>query len=321
MALGLATDECPTGWYQICWSDELAPGDAKPMRYFGQDLVAMRSDDGVVAVLDAYCPHLGAHLGYGGRVEGDTIVCPFHGWKFDQQGHNVEIPYGTRVNKARPIRCWNVVEVNGWVMTWYDAKGREPSWDPPVIEEFASGSYRVIGRQRHDNVRLQPQLIIENMVDAQHQVDVHGGTVPLLIDRTEADGPTFRTWCRLTLGKGKTSTWLTPGGETQGELNMEGWGLGMFISRHLVDCSIHAQNTTPIDPEHSNSFATVYSGLPDDPESQALAEKRFRFEMKHFEKDLLIWEHMRYEQRPPLVGFEVKPFGEFRRWSRQFYPD
>ena len=43
--------------------------------------------------IDAFCPHLGAHLGYGGLVEESTIRCPFHAWRFDGTGACVEVPY------------------------------------------------------------------------------------------------------------------------------------------------------------------------------------------------------------------------------------
>ena len=59
------------GWFQIAYSDELAPGDVKAVRNFGQDFVLFRTEAGVAHVLDAHCPHLGAHLGYGGKVEGN----------------------------------------------------------------------------------------------------------------------------------------------------------------------------------------------------------------------------------------------------------
>ena len=45
-----------------------------------------RTEAGEVAVLDAFCPHMGAHLGHGGKVEGGGLVCPFHAWKFDGAG-------------------------------------------------------------------------------------------------------------------------------------------------------------------------------------------------------------------------------------------
>jgi hypothetical protein len=46
---------------------------------FGKELVAFRGkDNNRVGVLGAFCPHLGTHLGFGGKVEGDRIVCPYH---------------------------------------------------------------------------------------------------------------------------------------------------------------------------------------------------------------------------------------------------
>jgi hypothetical protein len=33
-------------------------------------------------VLSAHCRHLGAHIGHGGTVNGDRVVCPFHGWEW-----------------------------------------------------------------------------------------------------------------------------------------------------------------------------------------------------------------------------------------------
>jgi phenylpropionate dioxygenase-like ring-hydroxylating dioxygenase large terminal subunit len=76
----------PKGWYVIALSEEIDKGALIQLRYFGRDLIAYRGDSGRVYVTDAYCPHLGAHLGYGGRIEGETIRCPFHGWRFDGGG-------------------------------------------------------------------------------------------------------------------------------------------------------------------------------------------------------------------------------------------
>lgn len=34
----------PLGWFQVAYSDEIAPGDVKPLKYFGRDLVIFRTD-------------------------------------------------------------------------------------------------------------------------------------------------------------------------------------------------------------------------------------------------------------------------------------
>ena len=73
----------PNGWFIVARSDELAPGEMRPLYAFGRDLVLFRTEGGEARLLDAHCPHLGAHLAVGGRVEGECIRCPFHGWRFD----------------------------------------------------------------------------------------------------------------------------------------------------------------------------------------------------------------------------------------------
>ena len=55
----------PWGWFHVLYSHELEVGESKPLFYFEQELVAFRTESGVAKVVDAYCPHMGAHLGYG----------------------------------------------------------------------------------------------------------------------------------------------------------------------------------------------------------------------------------------------------------------
>ena len=50
-------------------------------------------------MLDAFCPHMGAHLGFGGEVVGNSIKCPFHGWSFDREGKCQRIPYTSRLTE------------------------------------------------------------------------------------------------------------------------------------------------------------------------------------------------------------------------------
>src|SRR5579871_1142574 len=96
----------PTGWFPVARSTEVRPGSGRPVRYFGQDLVVWRTASGTAAVLDAYCAHLGAHLGVGKGpkdspepgppvVDGECIQCQFHGWRYGVDGICSDIPYST----------------------------------------------------------------------------------------------------------------------------------------------------------------------------------------------------------------------------------
>ena len=91
----------PIGWYCVAEEAELAAGELRRVRSFGQELVLWRGENGEPHLWDAYCPHLGAHLGVGGKVEGDGLRCPFHAWKFDGSGRCIEIPYAKRIQPPR----------------------------------------------------------------------------------------------------------------------------------------------------------------------------------------------------------------------------
>jgi hypothetical protein len=58
------TPEFPMGWYSVARSHELLIGEVKPVQAFDRELVLYRTRSGLPVLQDAYCPHLGAHLGY-----------------------------------------------------------------------------------------------------------------------------------------------------------------------------------------------------------------------------------------------------------------
>src|SRR5512143_3232660 len=87
----------PSGWYAVAYSEELPPGGVLGLSYFGRELVAFRTASGEACVADAYCPHMGAHLARGGRMVGETLRCPFHGFLFDAKGACVGTPYRENV--------------------------------------------------------------------------------------------------------------------------------------------------------------------------------------------------------------------------------
>ena len=127
----------PFGWFSVGYAEDFPSGAAKAIYYFDQHLVAWRDETGEMHVQDAFCPHLGAHLGHGGKVEGCELRCPFHGWKFDAEGTNTDIPYSDRVNRKAQLRTYPVAERNGFVLAWYHPDDKPPSWD---VEEVPSST-------------------------------------------------------------------------------------------------------------------------------------------------------------------------------------
>ena len=325
---GFPDDDYPSGWFQVAWSSEVPVGGVVPLRYFGTDLVLYRGESGTAQILDAYCPHLGAHLGHGGSVSDDAIVCPFHGWKWSQDGQCVDIPYSQHLNQSRSLRAWPVAEASGLVLVWYDRNGAAPTWDPEDIPEYRDPDYFTpfeIGAVRTwPGVRLHPQTVAENAVDTAHQQFVHGAATPGMIVSSEVSGPILRVRQELTFGLGKKSTWLTPGGQVKAYLDAEVMGVGLGAARFLgTDGAVHLQSTTPVDEETSDIRISVFvkRGAAEGDEPDETSRRRLEFELRQVENDLVIWEHMIYQAQPAYAREEAKEYAAFRKWSQQFYPE
>jgi phenylpropionate dioxygenase-like ring-hydroxylating dioxygenase large terminal subunit len=73
-------------WWPLDTLDNLTPGSVQSYTVDDAELIARRDANGAVGVYDAFCPHQGAHLGFGGVIERDCLRCPFHGFYFDAEG-------------------------------------------------------------------------------------------------------------------------------------------------------------------------------------------------------------------------------------------
>jgi nitrite reductase/ring-hydroxylating ferredoxin subunit/uncharacterized membrane protein len=70
------------GWVASLAASELADGRLRGVDVGGDRVVVARCDDGMVCAIAATCSHLGGPLDKGAR-DGDTVVCPWHGSRFD----------------------------------------------------------------------------------------------------------------------------------------------------------------------------------------------------------------------------------------------
>ena len=207
----------PTGWYRVAFSDEVRAGDLTPITFFGQELILFRLDDGGVHVMEAHCPHLGAHLGMGGCIKDGQAVCPFHGWHFGPDGTNVEIPYRDEVNRKARLRTFETGDWSGLVMVWFDEAGAPPTWDLPELPEYRDPRFLWHTPEGSRwRIRTHPQEILENAVDIAHFQFVHGVSSFGALSLVE-EGPMLRSRAELAL--------TTAQGPVQGAVVNELWGL------------------------------------------------------------------------------------------------
>lgn len=64
------------------------PGEAREFE-IGERMICVANINGEYSALDNVCPHRGGPLGQG-YLEGDRIVCPWHGWQFHAKTGAVE---------------------------------------------------------------------------------------------------------------------------------------------------------------------------------------------------------------------------------------
>lgn len=67
----------PAGWSVVARSSELGRQAVRTVSFAGREVVLFRAEDGHVHAVDAFCPHMGAHLRHG-AVEGSSLRCALH---------------------------------------------------------------------------------------------------------------------------------------------------------------------------------------------------------------------------------------------------
>ena len=301
----------PLGWFQIGWPDDIAVGQTRPLFYFGRHLVLWRDEDRVAHLNDAFCPHLGAHLGHGGSVHGTDLQCPFHGWRFDADGNNSDIPYSERTNKKCRLGAYPVIERNGLLMAWYHPEGLELQWDIPTVPELDDPEWT--DAVTHEFIVASPwQEMAENGADSAHFGFVHGQDTVPEIDRYDTDGP------RAFMAS--TQRWPTPNGSVDAFVEAESHGPGFSIVRMtgVIDALSIGCNTPVAADRCHLRFTNLVKRLDREDLTTLVGDTFIRLLMEQVGEDVIIWENKIYVERPALADTDG-PIMAFRSWAEQFY--
>lgn len=156
-------------WQAVCLEKEVIADRIISKNIMGHHIVIWRDDRNKVSVLDAHCPHLGIHLGSGGKIIKGKIRCPFH--------HRIFSSAGVCTNKSKKDIFSYPVEINaGIVFVWFHSNKLTPTWNLPNIEEDLNGEIWGIENlsMKGIEVKSHPITYIENGVDYNHAIKLHG---------------------------------------------------------------------------------------------------------------------------------------------------
>ena len=299
-----------TGWYMVGWSAELSVGQVAVLQAFGQHMVLFRTESAAAVLLDAYCPHLGAHLGHGGTVAGEQIVCPFHAWRFDATGTCTAIPYASRIPKQARVRPWTVVEHSGMILAWYSPTKAAPDYTVPDIPELGDPAWTAL-QLSEITVATTPREVVENVADKAHFLPVHGQQIDnfeMIIDGPRATQRTVGRGSNLRGEPIPVHTVATYHGPAV-QITRLGWAYDMvLINTHV-----------PIDADtlvlRFGVALKVGAGRSIDPR---ILDAHVAAARDGYFQDVAIWEHKRWRNQPVLVAGDG-PIGRLREWYRAFF--
>lgn len=317
---GLGPFTYPRGWFMVADAEKVGRVPLN-LRYFGQDVVIYRGASGRVVMLDAYCPHMNTHLGKnttsftlqdGSPVEGDSIRCPYHAWRFGADGKCDHIPYFKGpIPAAAKVRSWHVVEKYNAVFCWHDPEGGAPDFDLPALPEWEEGSWVHWKIDDLGQLPCHSQEVIDNMADVAHLGPTHGA--PCEYFRNEITGVV----CRQLQG-GKHAT-IAGGGLLETDTYYT--GPGILLSRFIGLGSIMFITHTPVEDGRLQAWHALLVQAPNRPPSeQDIANARIAQEYSRvaFAQDFEIWTH----KQPCVQVLQLPtdgPYTKIRGWYSQFY--
>ncbi|SPP88369.1 cholesterol 7-desaturase [Drosophila guanche] len=321
----------PNGWYAILESSKVRPGEAKFVACLGEKLVVYRTQKHKVFVLDAYCPHLGANLGVGGRVVGDNIECPFHQWSFrGEDGSCNNIPYSTSIPRGTNVKKWISQEVNDFIFIWYHAESTDP-WELPVTMEIQEKNISYHGRNEF-YINCHIQEIPENGADMAHFSAIHSESF-LAGSLAPSKSLLGQFGCHKW-----NARWLPGTGEEKHVAEITLTHSLQIIRK--VHCFLMNVSVKQIGPSfvylkmNSSTFGQIQVLQTITPIEPLLQKVVHRFygprwlgpllkvliygESVMFERDINMWNHKVF-RRNPILAKEDSSIKQFRMWYSQFY--
>jgi phenylpropionate dioxygenase-like ring-hydroxylating dioxygenase large terminal subunit len=226
-------------WY-VCEFSHAIASKPKRITLLNQDFVLYRDTLGKIVALKDLCPHRGAALSKG-KVEGNFIRCPYHGWKFRSDGTCVEIP-ANQANVPIPqqacVKSYPVQEKYGLVWLFW---GDLPIEDSPPLP-----SLPILDRPNFYSFNFSKTLpvhysrLLEIQLDFAHAPFVHSrsfGSASYQVKRNKPKGWLWKYFQRQKPPKVTLGFYMP--NNFQVEIDF-GWGnLIMFSSYTPID-----ENTT-----------------------------------------------------------------------------
>ena len=145
-----------------------------PRTICNHKLVLFRTRDGKAAALEDACWHRLMPLSLG-RLEGDELVCGYHGLVYNAHGRCTHMPSQETLNPSASVRSFPVLERHRFVWVW---PGDPAKADQALVPDMHwNDDPAWAGDGRLITVQCDYRLVIDNLMDLTHETFVHGSSI------------------------------------------------------------------------------------------------------------------------------------------------
>ena len=272
-------------WYAVAVATNVTDKPLK-VEVLGQPLVVFRDSKGQAHALSNTCTHRGGSLA-GGKVIGDCVACPYHGWEFNGDGQCTKIPSLGREGKIPPrtrIDAYPVQERCGVIFAFL---GDLPEGERPPLQAIPEEGQDGWRYTVHTwDVACNYERGVENAMDPAHNEFVHP-THGFSGERDDYKTPDIEL-TRTDWGAGFMATFFSPGlpdpkmKHLKPEIGTMRAGSGhhgpnaMWTYIHFTETSMLHQYLweTPLDDTHTRVFLINYRNHLLDPALDAKIGER-----------------------------------------------
>jgi 3-ketosteroid 9alpha-monooxygenase subunit A len=275
------------GWYLAAYDSEVSEGVA-PLELGGRRLMTVREADRV-RVFDADCPHRGAHLGYGGRIDGDCVECPFHGRRIALGDKNKR--YAVAEHRAHLLSGMLFVRLE----SDYDA---DLGFEATILRYAKE---RTFVPMVNAHLPTSTRMIMENGFDSEHFTALHRM-------------PGFSRFTAAASETGEIAVTAKFGSRTAGEFHLRAFSPTLVVTELRSPERTQVIITGTV-PEDGGCAMRIGFAVP--PEDEALIPEWKRMTHIGFEQDRLIWDHIN-ESAPQDLSKADSLIQEFWEFCEKF---
>lgn len=159
----------PNFWYAVEFDKAIAKGQIQRVTFWGTHVALYRDASGVLRAIEDRCAHRHVPLSIG-QVQGDRIVCQYHGWTYDKDGKLADVPhdlFGMKMPQCK-LRTYPVKVRYGLIWMFFgDAENAEKVALPYIPDLEGPDAWVCVPVDF--TVKAHHSMVIDNVSDFTHE--------------------------------------------------------------------------------------------------------------------------------------------------------